>query len=143
MTIQGQALAITAAAPGLPDEIGFLLRHGVGPERLRRASAIAESCGVTADRALLRHGLMDEAAFYRALAAELGLPFLPAVTADPKAPFPHGVRAGRAPLAPGSDSDLALAPEGAAIRVSVDGGAPRKLRTAADAVHAGGGRNLW
>jgi hypothetical protein len=93
LTIQGQAFAIAASAPELPDEIAFLVRHGVAPDRLRRASAIAESYGVAADRALLSQGLLDEVSFYRALAAELDLPFLPAVTADPKAPFPHGVRA--------------------------------------------------
>ncbi len=73
MTIQGQAAG--TAASRLPAEIAFLSRHGVAPDRLRRANAIAASCGVKADRALVSHGLMEKAAFYRALAAELDCRF--------------------------------------------------------------------
>lgn len=114
MTIQGQAFA-GATTLGLPVEIAFLSRHGVPPRLLKRAAAIAEICGVTADRALLGNGLLDEAVFYRALADELNVPFLDSVTADPKAPFPDAVRTGLATLAPGSLAHRALAPEGAGI----------------------------
>src|SRR4029453_8474157 len=60
----------------LPVEIGFLANHGHPPEILRRAALLASLAGVTADEALLKHGLIGEAEFYRALAAELGLAYL-------------------------------------------------------------------
>ncbi len=59
-----------------PVEIAFLLDHGVAPALLDRAAVIARRQGVSADRALIAEGLLSEAFFYRALAAELGAPFL-------------------------------------------------------------------
>jgi glycosyltransferase XagB len=58
----------------LPVEIGFLADHGHPPEILHRAAILASLAGVTADEALLKQGLIGETEFYRALAAELGLP---------------------------------------------------------------------
>jgi hypothetical protein len=74
---QGQAIA-SASADGsvLPVEIAFLQRHGVDASLLRRAADAARRSGSFADEALLKLDLLDEPFFYRALAAEIGVPFL-------------------------------------------------------------------
>ena len=101
MTIQGQAIGVVAAAnPVLPIEIAFLQNHGVGADLLRRAAEAARRSGSFADEALLKLGLVDEAFFYQALAAEIELPFLGSdVPVGPAARFPYSLRLGLAPLA--------------------------------------------
>ncbi len=108
------------AGAGLPIEIAFLASHGVPPEELRQAAAAAARLGVPPARQVLASGLVGEAAFYRALAAECGLRF------SPEAPplRPGGVltailREGAAQVAdrPGSDIRFAYAPPaGAPLR---------------------------
>src|SRR5215217_2787933 len=101
LTIQGQAIGTVAAAnPVLPIEIAFLQNHGVGADLLRRAAEAARRSGSFADEALLKLGLVDEAFFYQALAAEIELPFLGSdVPVGPAARFPYSLRLGLAPLA--------------------------------------------
>ena len=113
MTIQGQA-ARTHAETSLPIEIGFLAAQGVAPETLQRASRIALATGVPADVAILKTGLIEERAFYRALARELGLPFLDGdIDAGAQARFPEHILMGAAPLGPNpANARFALAPSG-------------------------------
>jgi hypothetical protein len=113
LTIQGQATCAHAGT-SLPIEIGFLATQGVAPETLRQASHIAIATGVSADVAILKAGLIEEHAFYRALANEVGLPFLDgdfdlAATTQ----FPENITMGVAPLGPNdANARLALAPRG-------------------------------
>jgi glycosyltransferase XagB len=81
-----------AHSRSLPIEIGFLAAQGVAPETLQRASRIALATGVPADVAILKTGLIEERAFYRALARELGLPFLDGdIDAGAQARFPEHI----------------------------------------------------
>ena len=117
MTIEGQAAEIVARAqPPHPAEIAFLAAHGVPHPVLRQASALAARAGVTADVALLRHGLVDEDRFYRALAATLGLPFLDDMLLDSRVSFPASILAGVVPLRHGAGPRFALAPAGESLR---------------------------
>ena len=117
MTIEGQAVEIVARAqPFLPAEIAFLTAHGVPHPVLREASALAARAGVTADVALLRHGLVDEDGFYRALAATLGVPFLDDMLLDSRVSFPASILAGVVPLRDGTGPRFALAPAGETLR---------------------------
>ena len=84
----------------LPLEIGFLAAHGVRLDRLRYAAMVAILAGVSPGEAALALGLVAEEAFYRALAAELGLPFVRHPRVSALARFPHSLTAGLAP-APG------------------------------------------
>ncbi|MBJ6124560.1 glycosyltransferase [Microvirga splendida] len=110
-----QGLADRAAqSTALPIEIGFLSHHGHAPEVLWQAAAFAQAAGVSADEYLIREGLIPEDEFYRALAAELGLPFLASPRLSPKVRYPESILAGIAPLArpkPGFVS----APRGSAL----------------------------
>ncbi|WP_134499856.1 glycosyltransferase [Microvirga pakistanensis] len=94
----------------LPVEIGFLAHHGLAPATLQRAAAIAKATGVTADEALLKYGLVEEPVFYRALAAELHLPFLATPRLSPGARYPESILTGLALLAGGSG--FVMAPRG-------------------------------
>ncbi|HYF56640.1 MAG TPA: glycosyltransferase [Salinarimonas sp.] len=114
---QGQATpGPPPVAPALA-ELAFLGLHGVPAETLRAAAELARAAGVPPVDALLRHGFLDERAFYRALAAELGLPFAARPRAGEGARFPESVRAGLVPLdetcAP---HRFAIAPAGAMVR---------------------------
>lgn len=62
---------------GLPAEIAFLANHGVPPAQLQEAARLAERIGVSPGRQVIASGLVEEENFYRALASELGLRFLP------------------------------------------------------------------
>jgi cellulose synthase/poly-beta-1,6-N-acetylglucosamine synthase-like glycosyltransferase len=98
-----------------PVEITFLLDHGVAPALLDRAAVIARRQGVSADRALIAEGLLSEAFFYRALAAELGAPFLESlvrVTAEGMQTIADGYARLRAPI---DGAHWLFAPRGAAI----------------------------
>ena len=110
--------SVTGSAP-IPREIAFLARHEVNSETLRQAARVAERCGVSADVALLRCGLIDEERFYRTLAIETGLPYRPdAAAAHRMARFPNAALSGLLPLA-GDDGEpvppFAYAPRGAQV----------------------------
>ncbi|MXQ13765.1 glycosyltransferase [Microvirga makkahensis] len=116
----------TRQSTALPVEIGFLARYGLPPAALRDAVMVADLTGVTADEALLKHGLVEEPVFYRALAAELRLPFLAAPRLSPGAPFPESILAGLAPLARGGG--FVAAPQGEKlVRLLKDLRPPRAL----------------
>ena len=99
-------------------EIAFLATQGIAPGSLLQAEAAAARDGVSAEQALLGEGLLDEEAFYRALARRLRLPFyrgeIPvaqSVEADP------AIVCGVAPLAPNrAGLRVIAAPRAAAIR---------------------------
>jgi glycosyl transferase family 2 len=116
LTIQGQAIH-ACSEPPLPVEIAFLSAHGVAPGLLRRAAHVAATAGVSADAAILKSGLVEERAFYRALACETGLPFLDgAVKVASHATVSEAILAGVAPLPPGlANLRIALAPSGRQI----------------------------
>ena len=122
MSIQGQAIRVASAAVGavpLPPEIAFLSEHGVEMDILRQAVETAAEIGVTADVAAIKCDLLDEAAFYKTLADELGLPFLTKIRVDDQARYPESILAGLVPLAPAFGSArYAVAPTaGALVRV--------------------------
>ncbi|NNM71694.1 glycosyltransferase [Enterovirga sp. DB1703] len=99
----------------LPAEIAFLARHGVPAGRLAEAAALGAAWDVPADAALIRSGLLAECEFYRALAAETGLPFAGGpLPVHPRARLPEAVLAGLVPLATGDDArpGYAYAPHG-------------------------------
>ncbi|UVF18947.1 glycosyltransferase [Microvirga terrae] len=98
----------------LPIEIGFLAHHGQPPETLRQAAVLARLTGVPADEFLLRHGLVEETEFYRALAAELGLPFLSSPRLSRAAGYPESILAGLAPLNE-SQAGFVMAPRGPSL----------------------------
>ncbi|MBF9195768.1 glycosyltransferase [Microvirga terrestris] len=95
-----QGLADRAAqSTALPIEIGFLSSHGHAPEVLWQAAVFAQAAGVGADEFLIREGMVSEDEFYRALAVELGLPFVVAPRLPSDVRYPDSVLAGLAPLA--------------------------------------------
>jgi hypothetical protein len=96
----GQSAFAETTVRSVPPEIAFLVRHGVAAETLAEAARLAETEGVTADEALIRHGLIYEEAFYRALAVEADLAFDEGqLVIHPMARFPESVLAGLVPLA--------------------------------------------
>lgn len=100
----------------LPPDIGFLIRYGFEWTTLAEAAGLARSWDISAAEVVLATGLLSHDAFYRALAAELGLPFLePGLCAHPLARFPEAIRSGISPLADGHDVSHALAPRGEAV----------------------------
>jgi cellulose synthase/poly-beta-1,6-N-acetylglucosamine synthase-like glycosyltransferase len=110
-----QGLADRAAqSTALPVEIGFLSHHGHAPEALWQAAIFAQAAGVSADEFLIREGLVSEDGFYRALAAELGLPFIPAPRLSPDIRYPDSILAGLAPLS-GLTASFVAAPRGPAL----------------------------
>ncbi|MFC1460860.1 glycosyltransferase [Microvirga arabica] len=110
-----QGLADGAAqSTALPVEIGFLSSHGHAPEALWQAAIFAQAAGVSPDEFLIREGLVSEDDFYRALAAELGLPFLAIPRLSPEVRYPDSVLAGLAPLA-GARPNFVAAPRGPAL----------------------------
>ena len=112
----GRIITEERSSRALPAEIAFLERHGVSQELLGRAAALAASCGVAADEALLRAGLLSEERFFRALAAETGLPFLDGpLRVHPRAVFPQAALAGLAPLGDGATDRFAYGPRGEGI----------------------------
>ncbi|MBD2748530.1 glycosyltransferase [Microvirga sp. BT688] len=103
-----------AQSTALPVEIGFLSHHGHAPDTLRRAAIFAQAAGVSPDEFLLREGMIPEDDFFRALAAELGLPFLASPRLSPEVRYPDSVLADVAPLARANASFVA-APRGPAL----------------------------
>ncbi len=82
----------------LPIGIGFLAGRGWPADALRRAAATAAALGAPADEVLIKHGFVGEEAFYRALAAELGVAFVRDPVLGPLADFPNSILSGLAPL---------------------------------------------
>lgn len=114
---------------GLPVEIAFLSRHGVSHSGLALAAGRASRNGTEPAREVFALGLIDEDGFYRALAAELGLPF----HSDDFALMPGGdyeamLRGGIAPVAGPAAKPFrfVLAPEGRALRRMVEAGPRRR-----------------
>jgi cellulose synthase/poly-beta-1,6-N-acetylglucosamine synthase-like glycosyltransferase len=104
----------TIQSTALPIEIGFLSSHGYAPELLWQAAIFAQAAGVTADEFLIKEGMLPENEFYRALAAELGLPFIVSPRLSRDVRYPDSVLAGLAPLA-GVKARFATAPRGPAL----------------------------
>jgi glycosyltransferase XagB len=118
LSIQGQAIRALPEVleATLPPEIAFLCRHGIESGILRQVVETAAAVGVTADVAALKCGLVDEVVFYRALADELGLPFLTKIQVADQARYPESILAGLAPLAPALGSArYAVAPTGGSV----------------------------
>lgn len=119
----------TEAVTGFPAEIAFLSRHGVAPSDLALAARQAGRRGTEPAREVLALGLIDEDGFYRAVAAELGLPF----HAGEFALMPGGehdaiLRSGVAPVT-GEASQrfrFVVAPEGPALRRMLEAGPRRR-----------------
>jgi hypothetical protein len=101
----------TAPQGLLPVELGFLAYYGYRSDVLREAAMLASLAGVTADEFLIRSGWIDEVAFYRALSAELALPFTSAPRLSEQTRFPESILAGIAPLA-GEEGGFVIAPRG-------------------------------
>lgn len=129
----GDGQESVAALPGygfaaLPVEIAFLSRQGLAPASLTLAAQRARRNGTDPVRELLALGLIDKDGFYRALAAELGLPFHPgAFDLVPGGIYESVLRSGIAPTA-GRISRrfrFVLAPEGPALRHILEAG-PRQ-----------------
>jgi cellulose synthase/poly-beta-1,6-N-acetylglucosamine synthase-like glycosyltransferase len=110
----------------LPVEIAFLPRHGVAPAGLALAARRARRYGTDAVREVFALGLIDQESYYRALAAELGLPFhTDAFDLLSGGRHEAILRGGIAPLAGPVNPRLRflLAPEGAALRHMISAGA--------------------
>ncbi|WP_321499067.1 glycosyltransferase [Breoghania sp.] len=60
----------------LPPDIGFLVGRGIATEVLYQAKTIADECGGYAADILIERGFVTSEGYYRALADELGVPFL-------------------------------------------------------------------
>jgi glycosyltransferase XagB len=115
LPIQGQAAAPDrrrSAAP-LPLEVAFLASHGIPAATLHYAAAVAVITGVSAAEVVIRHGLLAEEVFYRALASELRVPFEARPRLGRSANYPNSIRAGLVPHAAGGR--FVAAPNGAQI----------------------------
>jgi cellulose synthase/poly-beta-1,6-N-acetylglucosamine synthase-like glycosyltransferase len=115
LTIQGQVFrAAGADDSALPIEIAFLSRYDVSEQVLRVAARQARAAGVYADETLIRNGHLDEDLYYRALAVELGLPFLGGrLRLSSHTRFPESALTGVARLAPDEPgAQFVLAPAG-------------------------------
>ena len=71
MSVQRLPTAAIAPRMSLPPEIAFLLAEGIDAHLLTRAARDAAAAGTDAATALLNAGLMEETAYYRALARRL------------------------------------------------------------------------
>lgn len=110
----------------LPPEIAFLRGAGVPDRVLIQAAADAVQAGADAATALLNAGLMEEGAYYRALARALGAPYLDGpIPFGPGLRFPEHLVSGLAPLVPGSVAPWVLAPRGRIIASLL--GSPHRL----------------
>jgi cellulose synthase/poly-beta-1,6-N-acetylglucosamine synthase-like glycosyltransferase len=98
----------------LPIEIGFLAHYGYAPETLRQAAIFAQHAGVPVDEFILKQGIVGEIEFYKALAAELRVPFAATPRLTQAARYPDSILAGFAPLA-GKTGGFVVAPRGDAL----------------------------
>ncbi len=111
-----------ATAIVLPGELAFLLGQGVDLAVVREAAVLARREGTEPVAALLRAGLMSEAAYYAALARALGRPFRGAgLVLDPGARFPEDVRQG---ATRGAGGEWLLAPPPGAVAALLAAGVP-------------------
>ena len=100
----------------VPPDIGFLGRHGFPQAPLREAARLGRAWDVAASEAAIAADLLTADRFYRALAAELGLPFLePGFSVHPLARYPQAIISGIAPLADHHEVSHVLAPRGEAV----------------------------
>lgn len=100
----------------LPPDIAFLEHHGFERTRLVEVGRLARLWGVPASDAGIATNLIDPDRFYRALAAELGLPFIaPGFAVHPLARYPQAILGGIAPLADEHGASHVLAPRGQAV----------------------------
>nr|WP_276082036.1 glycosyltransferase [Methylobacterium sp. GC_Met_2] len=100
--------------------------EGVESRLLIRAAADAAKAGTDAATALLNAGLMEEAAYYRALARALGAPYLAGpIRFGPGLRFPESLVTGLAPLASDSAVPWVVAPRGQIIASLL--GSPRRI----------------
>jgi cellulose synthase/poly-beta-1,6-N-acetylglucosamine synthase-like glycosyltransferase len=99
----------------LPVELGFLASHGWPIDLLHAATAYAALADVSADQVMIKHGLISEDAYYRALAEELAVPFVATPRLGAGARFPHSIHAGFAPVAPPARG-FVFAPQGRALQ---------------------------
>ncbi|MGX5735435.1 glycosyltransferase family 2 protein [Bosea thiooxidans] len=108
---------------GLPAELAFLARHGVAPSWLAHAAARAARHRSDPVREAIALGLINEDGFYRAFAAELGLPFLPE-RPRLRAGGSYGamLRGGMVPTVGDPRFRFVLAPEGPALRRMLEAG---------------------
>ncbi len=108
---------------GLPAELAFLARQGVAQSWLVQAAERAARHRSDPAREAIALGLFDEGDFYRALAAELDLPFLPE-RPRLRAGGSYGatLRQGIAPTAGDPRFGFILAPEGPALRRMLEAG---------------------
>ncbi len=104
-------------AHDLPEEIAFLSSYGVPPARLIEATRLARKQGVSADRALLAHGLVDEVFFYQCLARHLGVAYIdePVELADIDSAYRKAIHAGLIPFKRASGLAWLGAPRGNSI----------------------------
>ncbi|MCC2097922.1 MAG: glycosyltransferase, partial [Hyphomicrobiales bacterium] len=73
--------------------------YGVPPGALARATAIARTCGVRPEQALMADGMVSEQRYYSALARHLGLRYVAGeVLLDAGTKFPQSILTGFAPL---------------------------------------------
>lgn len=102
----------------IPTDIAYLTKHGILPEALIEASVLAERWQVPATDAVIAMGLITKDALYRALAAELEVPFLPAsARASGAAIYKEVQSSGILPLADNEQGlNKAIAPDGYAIK---------------------------
>jgi cellulose synthase/poly-beta-1,6-N-acetylglucosamine synthase-like glycosyltransferase len=101
---------------GLPRDLAFLLARGVDPAKLAEAARCAAVWGVEGAEAALAAGLVPADVFYRALAAELGLPFLePGFEVHALARYPEAIMTGIVPLADRHGPSYVLAPRGSSV----------------------------
>lgn len=109
----------------LPAEIAFLARYGIALSALGRAARRALRCRTNPADEVLALGLIDEAGFYRAFAAELGLPFHDgSFTLRAGGEYRAILRGGIAPVADAAAGRFRfmLAPEGPALRRMLEAG---------------------
>lgn len=107
------------AAASIPLEVAFLSRHGVRTEMLAEAAQQAARLGVEPAQQVIASGLVTETGFYRALAAELRLPFVEdELSLRPGGNYGAILREGVAAIAPGEMDGLrfAVAPTGRALQ---------------------------
>ncbi len=100
-------------APKVPPEIAFLTDHGCRAADLAWAAAMAARTRVPPDEWMIKEGVVSEAAFYRALAAHAGLPFVERPELGWFTAFPRCIEKGVAPLA--EPQRYVIAPEGVQI----------------------------
>lgn len=107
--------AQNAAAPEAPEL--HCLRERLSPALLAAAATRAQALGLDAHRVLITHDVISEDAYYRALAADLGLGFEPLeATSRSHCPlddarFIETVAGGMLPLQSGKDRIFVLAPQ--------------------------------